>query len=842
MNSLGTSPRNSTLPSDRGAPRAFTRRDWAPLILLLAAHVAMFWKVLFTPAMFFYRDVYNYSYPHARFIQQACRAGFLPYWNPLLNYGEPVLANPNFLFFYPSTVLLIALPVDLAYTLHYVIHFMLAAVGAYGLARRWGQSRLAAFVAGFVFSMSGPVLSLGNLYNHAAAAAWIPWALLVTDVAVARRSRQPFVLLTLIFTLQFLASEPFTLFATFILCLAYALFEAGDRRRPQAAANLRLVGTFAVVGTLMVALSAVQLLPSLHLLSNAQRGLRGLPFNETTSWSIHPLHLLEWVVPGFFGSAIETPTLWTMVLSNRNMPYYLSSFLGFVPLFLAFVGWALGKNCRRNFAGFGALIFLVLAFGRFTPVFALAYLLFPPLALVRFPAKLIIPMMLLVAVLAGWGLDTLRECTGESKTRARRVMVYLGVILALVVVVWLASLVAPGWVGSLGDWILLSTNQMFVRTPAGELTAEQVAWAAVFFVKMLQIHLPGVAGFVLGGILWLWALERHSIWSKRVVPAAFFIGIGQLAWVNYSANPTVPKTFYSYQPPVLDHFDPSGKPYRFAYVFREAQEQQTTPDVQGFVNFDSIPEARDLPPRAQVPFRDRLILARATMLLDVEGVMNIDVEHSYPIYLYDFWTLALRGLADSSQTACLLGRTNVRYQVLRARTDDRTQREVAPIFNGSPDPHYLYEILCTMPRAYAVRRARVAPNAFDALRRLADPKFDAAGEIFLPAGSQIPTSNEEPGAAGTVEIVKYAPNEVVVRAALNQPGYVVLLDRFDPNWHASSDGHEVPVLRANHVFRAVHGGAGTHEVRFFYRQRGLKLGLALSLGTFVLLAFLYFKR
>lgn len=46
-----------------------------------------------------------------------------------MNYGEPVLANPNFIFFYPYTLFIILLPIDFAYTLHYLIHFALAAIG-----------------------------------------------------------------------------------------------------------------------------------------------------------------------------------------------------------------------------------------------------------------------------------------------------------------------------------------------------------------------------------------------------------------------------------------------------------------------------------------------------------------------------------------------------------------------------------------------------------------------------------------------------------------------------------------------------------------------------------------
>ncbi|MCJ7502364.1 MAG: hypothetical protein MUP80_04810, partial [Acidobacteriia bacterium] len=252
--------------------RSLDRADLALLTLLVASLVALFSKVLFTSAMFFYRDVFSYSYPHAGFIHEICRQGHLPYWNPYLNYGEPVLANPNFLFFYPSTLLLVLLPLDFAYQLHYILHFALAAVGTYLLARRWAESRWAAFLAAAVFAFSGPVLSLANFYNHVAAAAWIPWALLLTDSALEGRSRRPWILLTLVFALQFLAAEPFTLMATFGLSLAYAFFRAGSMRRPLAAANVRLVASFALVGGLMLALSAVQLLPSLDLLSHSRRG------------------------------------------------------------------------------------------------------------------------------------------------------------------------------------------------------------------------------------------------------------------------------------------------------------------------------------------------------------------------------------------------------------------------------------------------------------------------------------------------------------------------------------------------------------------------------------------
>ena len=815
-------------------PFSLDRRDAAAIALLVSCLVALFWRVLFSPAMFFYRDVYNYSFPHAQFIHEVCRSGHLPYWNPYLNFGEPVLANPNFLFFYPSTLFLILLPASFAYTLHYIVHFAVAGVGTYLLARRWGQSCAAAFLAGFFFAFSGPILSLGNFYNHVAAAAWIPWALLLADHALESRSWRPWILLTLVFTLQFLAAEPFTLIATFGLALALAFYRKGSLRSPLGPANRQILLAFVLVGGLMLALSAMQLLPSLDLLEHSRRGNEGLPFNETTSWSFHPLALLEVVIPDFFGRPLEAPSLWTLVLNCRNTPYFPSVFLGFIPFFFALAGWSLGRDRHRVFAAGAGAVLLFLSFGRFTPVFAVVYLLIPPVALVRFPVKLLVPAALMVAILAGWGFDALIQSDPARESRPRRVLNPLRWLLGGVGAVWLAAVIAPNLITVPAEWVLLRTNEMFMRSMAGAITPGQVTEAMAFLVVMLRWQLPGLVGFALAGLLLIVAWEKGQVWARHAVVAAALLGMAQLIMVNHSANPTVPETFYTYRPPALEAFEDSIQPYRFSYIFRESENPPGMPEVQGFLNLDSIPEAADFSPLAQMAFRDRLVLARGSMLESVEGISNIDVERSFPPFLYDFWVFALRRISGPEQLDCLLGRANVRYQVTFHKRSGEPMREVATIFNGSPQPNYLYENPCLTPRAYVANFASYSTDGTETLRRMSSPEFDSAQEVIL-AGEPRGVPPAEGGKTGHIEILERRPGAVRLRAQLPQAGYVVLLDRFDPNWHATVDDRHVPVWRANHLFRAVRAPAGQHEVRFVYRQRGLRVGIILSGAIFGLL-------
>jgi hypothetical protein len=164
-------------------------------------------------------------------------------------------------------------------------------------------------------------------------------------------------------------------------------------------------------------------------------------------------------------------------------------------------------------------------------------------------------------------------------------------------------------------------------------------------------------------------------------------------------------------------------------------------------------------------------------------------------------------------------------------------------------PSRLYEDLCFVPRAYVAGNSLFSANSAETLDHLAAPDFDALNTVILAAtaGSSpavgarhgVPVPEADSPAAGQVEIVHRDPNSVTLRAQLARPAYVVLLDRYDPNWQATVDGRPAPVLRANQIFRAVYAGAGLHEIRFDYRQRGFRLGMIISLLTAATLAVLY---
>ena len=848
---LATAARSASLSADIEKqrlrhPPPFTvaasfpdRKDYYVPALLAAAVALMFWKVLFTSRMLFYRDILNQSYPLARLIHQICRSGRLPYWNPYLNFGQPILEDPNSLFFYPTTLLIVLLPVRVAFQMHFVLHFMLAAIGAYWLARRWQQSHLAAFFAALFFVFSGPVLSLGSFYNEVACAAWIPWALLATDRAVARRSIRPWLLLALVFLMQFLAGEPFTLLATFGLCFAYALFQTGFFRRPFARSNLTVLAAFVLTGALMTALAAVQLLPATVLLRGSLRGAIGFPFSQNTYWSLHPLQLIGTIVAGFPDPMFTATSLWTPVLNFGNKPYFPSLFLGFVPLFLAFIGCTMARDRRRNFAGASALVLLLLAFGRFTPLYRLALFALPILKLVRFPIKLLVPVMLPVALLSGWGIDVMRRLEKAQSRRDAGVLASLTVVAAVAWLLWGASWLLPQWVIFAAKVVLHRTMVAMGISPVGPFGSQAVHGAAQYFLNMLRWQEPGVAGLTLGAALWFAGHRRGDRRTRLALPLALAVAAGQLLLVNYSANPTVPGSFYAYRPPVLHNFAASQMPYRYADIFGGPPLPAVSDKaLEQPLDFGPIPAARNLDAPAAAAFQERLLLEHGGMLEDAEGISNVDPEWSFPVPLYQFWVFALHKVASPAQSLCLMGRSDVRYQILGGQGNYETARMVAPVADGTPFPSYLYENRCFLPRAYVAGGSVYSPDADATLARLADPDFDARHTVIMES-KNVADSPSASTQAGQVDSFHRTPNSVTLQVQLSRSGYVVLLDRFDPSWHATVDGREVPILRANHMFRAVRAEAGWHTVRFYYRQRWLAAGLAFSFGALALCGVLF---
>ena len=168
--------------------------------------------------------------------------------------------------------------------------------------------------------------------------------------------------------------------------------------------------------------------------------------------------------------------------------------------------------------------------------------------------------------------------------------------------------------------------------------------------------------------------------------------------------------------------------------------------------------------------------------------------------------------------------------LIDARTSTSRSISVDPAYRAvhSGDVK-IYENLAVQPRAFVVYNARVIPDDEAALTTLRDPGFDPAGQVILEAGQ--PLSGE--GGPAAVDLVRYEPERVELRASLGAAGYLVLADAFYPGWTVEVDGQPAPIQQADLYFRAVQLDAGSHQVTFQFRPATVRVGLRLAAAAWL---------
>jgi Bacterial membrane protein YfhO len=146
-----------------------------------------------------------------------------------------------------------------------------------------------------------------------------------------------------------------------------------------------------------------------------------------------------------------------------------------------------------------------------------------------------------------------------------------------------------------------------------------------------------------------------------------------------------------------------------------------------------------------------------------------------------------------------------------------------------------------LPRAAIFHRARLAANDEEALHILADRRTDVhttlviSDQRFDPSILQ-PSSKSTAGESAAIAHRDVASATLDVN--LRRPGLVMLTDTYFPGWIATVDGSATSILRANYLFRAVRVAGGHHRVEFTYRSSAVAYGVAVTILSLAIAAFL----
>jgi hypothetical protein len=148
----------------------------------------------------------------------------------------------------------------------------------------------------------------------------------------------------------------------------------------------------------------------------------------------------------------------------------------------------------------------------------------------------------------------------------------------------------------------------------------------------------------------------------------------------------------------------------------------------------------------------------------------------------------------------------------------------------------IYENLDVLPRAFLLPGWSWQPDLTAVLQAMQQPEFSLRETAVLLGNGENQSGVSERNA--TAEIIRYAPEQVVVQTSSSLPQLLLLTDAHYPGWQVTVNGTSAELLQADGLFRAVQLPAGEHEVVFSYAPRSFQLGMWITAVGLCLLVFL----
>ncbi len=726
----------------------------------------------------------------------------LPLWDPRAGAGTPLLAALFSGSLDPVRWVFFPLPAVFGYTLHVVFLHVLAAWGAFRLARLLGVRPWVAGVAAVLMGLGGPLRSLAGFEKELASAAWVPWLLAETVLFARAESLRGILRTGALVALMVLAGGP-----------EYAL--AGGALFAASVARSRATAAFVlVVGVLAFLLSVGVLVPGFEL-SRLSTRRSGVELQQVYAHATHPLELVTLLLPGIWGSSAHE---WRPLGAAIFDQSYFMPVL-FAGLHVLLVPLARFKTSRATrWLGLVLLFSVWCALGERAGLFKLFMEGIPPLRVFRYAYKAWAFAGPALAVLAALGLE--RVIDEGISPRVRRILLGVSGLGALLSFVGLIAFLLP----EVHTWARRSLVGPAPMTLAMITLAQLVesAWA---------LAIRGMA-LMSGAAALAFAANPRSKKREAALALLTVLGLLDLAWVTHDAQPTIDAAFYKSPPAFARFFAPSEGaaplrlysigPARIPRIYERSYDE-------GYWEFD-----------------------KESLRPNLATVWGLEQLHNYdPGKLV--WMNRLEGELVYQRAGIeqdqFLASLGVELAVSQWGLSDRYLERIAEI--PSPD-RFLFRLKGARPRYEVVARVERLPTHEAVLERLGK-RFDRIDVLLLredsawiededwkPIDAQGRLADDEAiaplqSAATTIKVVSSAPRRVELE--LLEPAkagsYLLARDAFEPRWKATVDGVPTKVERADFCFRAVALPEGARRVVFEYDATLARVAFAIQAAAWL---------
>jgi hypothetical protein len=482
-------------------------------------------------------DQYIAGYAFREFAASTLKtAGHFPLWNPYLFGGMPFVAAMHGDIFYPTFLLRMLLPTDVAMTWGFIIHVFLAGFFTFLFLRNSGFGFFGSLFGGVAYMMGGQVASLvspghdGKLYISAL----FPLTLLLLTRGIRDGKRWSWGALALVIGLAVISPHPQLLQYLLLASAAYALFLAisAAKRKGLSPRDAAIRIAYALGAVVLGGfVGAIQYLPVREYVSWSPRAGGLADYARATSYAWPPSELFNAYLPQFTGIL---DAYW-----GESGIHFHSDYVGVVVLILAgaaFSGLTASPRRREIWFWTGTLIVATLwALGGHTPFYHIPYAIIPGTKFFRAPNSVFFVGSFAIAFLSAAGIE--RALDGKVGRKYLYGWLGFATVVALLATLGGLTSIAQGLAG----------EQMVDRVIGNSVNLLTGSWrsfgfavftvAALLFVQRRQIT-PKVAAWALT------VLAAADLWSILRLYWVFSAPAAQL----YASDPTIEYMKHDPQP------------------------------------------------------------------------------------------------------------------------------------------------------------------------------------------------------------------------------------------------------------------------------------------------------
>lgn len=489
---------------------------WVPVLVFALTTAIFFWGQL-TGQSFFWEDFVEYVWPVQSYSASEFANGNIPFWNPYTFAGMPFLADLQVGFFYPFNRLLSlfvsdgSLPVG-ALQFMIILHFFIAQLNIYFLARSWKTSSYGSMISavsfGFSLMLVFHVIHPMIVYHLA----WFPLVVMLFRLALIRRSLFHASLSGLILGMSMLSGHPqMTLYEVFFLVLMFVWYLVSEAKaKTELKKRLPMM---IVTGFLSLIIAAgifcIQYLPSQQLADLSQRA--EMTYEGASEGSLRFSQLYTAVAPklyGFVDGTEDKSAPYHLMIDTdagpRPAPYYYywesAFYAGLVALLLGIFGAAMNFRTRRTaFLIFAALFGILFAMGSNAFIFPIFYNL-PFFGSFRNPARMMFYFSFAMSILAGFGFDSLRK---QENGKTTKILIVFGIFVFISLLIASGGLLSAidtpeqykSQIGNFGVFSLVISILIFLIaffTSKGKIKPE-IAGLVLLVIAFVDLHTQGAS-------------------------------------------------------------------------------------------------------------------------------------------------------------------------------------------------------------------------------------------------------------------------------------------------------------------------------------------------------------